>query len=517
MKTLYVCFVLAAVVGLAPLGGISFYETSSDIAGITPAVAGADFDPLSDIEVTVEIEQIRSLVADDVASVTIDKIDPLSDPDFYVKVYINGEEFVSPIWRNQKYVYEGWSATADVPDDEALVDVVIELWDNNMGLDRLCDLDSNEDGYPYSYTVNLTYSIQTGSWFGDDYVAHEIRHWDDEDVSGYGRLNGCDDNSIYQDNRDCELWFDISQSDPDGDGIPYWTEVNVYGTDPEVDNTGEDADGDGVPIEWEHRWGHAIDVNWRRDEVEYFWFYDPFVADEHDELDPDNDGLTNVEEYLTSQWDSDPFRKDLFIELDQMEAGNDGEKASMLTTGAKERLRTAYDKYNIVYHLDDGSMGGGEMIPFDLETGGRELREDYYTDYFLHGGENEWRQGIFHYGVVVWDAGFNGYAIRRDMWQISARYIEEKTRQLFFIDEDIVYASVYMHETGHSLAIWNPGVDNHNAMYPWQPEYWKYRPYRSCMNYGYTYTFVDYSDGSRGMNDFDDWSDLKLSYFDDYY
>ena len=514
MKTVYLCIIAAAIIGMAPLSGIALYE--NEHGSVIDAAAGDDdLDPLSDVEVIVCIEKIRSLEADDLQSEPIDWIDLVSDPDFYVKVFINGEEFVSPVWRNQKYVYEEWSATADVPDDEEFVDVVIELWDKNPGLDRLCDLSINDARYPYSYTANLTYSIKTGHWCGDDYVPYD-ENWCGPDRSGYGRLNGCDDNSQYQHDRDCELWFDIRQSDPDGDGIPYWTEENVYGTDPEVDNTGEDADGDGVPIEWEHKWGHTFEWDWWDDEVEHVWVYDPFVAENHSELDPDEDGLTNVEEYLTSQWGSDPFRDDLFIELDQMKAGSDGQQASILTEGAQERLRTAYDKHNIVYHLDDSCMGGGEMIPFDLETGGRELREDYYQDYFLHDGENEWRQGVFHYGVVVWDAGFNGYAIRRDMWQISAKYIEEKTRQLFFVDEDIVYASVYMHETGHSLAIYNPGVDNHNAMYPWQPEYWKYRPYRSCMNYGYTYTFVDYSDGSRGMNDFDDWSDLDLTYFDDY-
>jgi len=75
-------------------------------------------------------------------------------------------------------------------------------------------------------------------------------------------------------------------------------ETNVYGTDPEVDNTGEDIDEDGVPIEWEHRWG-----------------YDPLTADNHAILDPENDGINNIEEYLTSQWYSDPFRRDLFLEL----------------------------------------------------------------------------------------------------------------------------------------------------------------------------------------------------------
>jgi len=512
MKTVYLCIIVAAIIGMAPLGGVSLHESMSSPAADVPAVGDGDLDPLSDVEVTVDIKKIRSLEADDVQPETIDGIDPLGKPDFYVKVFINGEEHVSPVWRNQKYVYEEWSATADVPDDVEYVDVVIELWDKNPGLDRLCDLSTNDAMYPYSYTVNLTYSIKTGHWCGDDYVPYE-EYWCGPDRSGYGRLNGCDDNSQYHHDRDCELWFDIRQSDPDGDGIPYWTEANVYGTDPGVDNTGEDADGDGVPIEWEHTWGHALVVNWWRDTIYPVWYYDPFVAENHSELDPDGDGLTNVEEYLTSQWGSDPFRDDLFIELDQMEADNNGEPASVLPEGAKERLQTAYDKHNIVYHLDDGCMDGGEMLPFEEETGVEELREGYYQDYFLHGDKDNWRQGVFHYGLVIWDGGFNGYGIRRDMWQISARYVEQKCRQLFFVDEDIVYASVFMHETGHSLNIRNPGVDNFDAIYPWQPEYWKYRPYRSCMNYGHTYTLVDYSDGSNGMNDFDDWDTLDLTYF----
>ena len=515
MKTWLLCVLAATIFVIAPLASISLQGNEHDsLRKDSCIVSDDDLDPLSDVEVTVDIQKIRSLETDDVRPITIDKIDPLSDPDFYVKVFINGEKFISPVWQNQKYVYGEWSATADVPDDEEFVNVVIELWDKNHGQDRLCDLNINDKMYPSSYTVNLTYSIKTGHWCGDDYVSYE-GYWCGPDRSGYGRLNGCDDNSQYQHDRDCELWFDIRQSDPDGDNIPYYTEVNVYNTDPTVDNTGEDADDDGVPIEWEHKWGHSLVVNWWQDTIYPIWLYDPFVWEDHEHLDPDNDGLTNIEEYLTMQWGSDPFRDDLFIELDQMESGNDGEPASLLSKGAKERLQTAYDKHNIVYHLDDGCMGGGEMIPFEPENDWEELREYYYQKYFLNDNQDNWRQGIFHYGLVIYDGGFNGYGIRPDTWQISTKYIEEKCRQLFFIDEDIVYASVFMHETGHSLNIRNPGVDNFDAMYPWQPEYWKYRPYKSCMNYGHTYTFVDYSDGSRGINDFDDWNNLDLTYFND--
>jgi len=34
------------------------------------------------------------------------------------------------------------------------------------------------------------------------------------------------------------------------------------------------------------------------------------------------------------------------------------------------------------------------------------------------------------------------------------------------------------------------------------------------VNYGYTYILVDYSDGSHGKNDFDDWHDLDLTFFE---
>lgn len=512
MKKIVVLAILFVAVIFLPINSISLFG-GKELKTNNMVKVEEDFDPLVDIVVTVEIKEIRSLETKYLGR-TIDKIDDFSDPDFYIKVFINGEEFKSPVWRNQKYVKPEWNVSLNVPDDEEFVNITIQLWDADVMGDKLCDIDNNYDEYPKSYDIDLIYSIKSGHWFGDDYISNE-NFWGYPDLSGYGRANGCDDNSIYQDNRDCEIWFDIYQNDYDGDGIPYWVEVNIFNTNPEEDNRGEDADGDGVPIEWEWKWGHYYEWYWWSGRLEDAWLYSPFIWENHSSMDYDNDGLNNIEEYLTSQWGSDPFRKDLFIELDQMEAGQNGEPASILPEGSKDMLRTAYDKHNIVYHLDDGCMGGGEMIPFSKEVSGKTLRESYYEKYFLHNGENEWRKGVFHYALIVYDAGFNGYAIRRDEFQISSKYIEEKCKQLFFVDRNIIYASVFMHETGHSLAISNPGVDNPDTMYPWKLDYWKYRPYKSCMNYRYTYILVDYSDGSHGMNDFDDWHDLDLSYFDE--
>jgi hypothetical protein len=457
------------------LGDMTVEETQQLVTGLE------DFDPLVDIEVTVEIKAIRALDKYDFPNKeTFEKVDLFSDPDFFVKVIINGQEFVTNVWPNTKYIYNpNFTPTFDVPDDIEFVDITIQLWDSSPSGDRLCDI-GNED-----MDVDLTYSLKTGHWTGDDEIS---------DPSGYGRLNGCDDGSVNKRELDCELWFDIYQNDYDNDGIPYWTEVNVYGTDPEIDNTGEDADDDDVPIEWEWKWG-----------------YDPFESNNHNDIDLDDDGIDNEEEYLVSEWDSDPFRPDIYIELDQMEESPDGIK-SILTDGARELLYTALNRYNIALHIDDGNMGGGEMIPFDEDVSGAQL-DSIYWNYFLHGDQNNWRQSVFRYGLIVYWPGRAGFMFGSGAFVLSSRITEAKVIPKVEKMRSMVYASVYMHELGHTLRIHNNGVDNGGTMNFWNPIYWLYGPYKSTMNYRYTYRLVDYSDGSRVGADFNDWEQMDLARF----
>jgi len=481
-----------------------------------------DIDPLVDLAVTVKIKEIRAL----------DKIDLVGDPDFYVKMFINGVEHTSPIWHNQKYVKPNWSITQDVPDNEEFVNITIQLWDWNLGKDKMCDISINDQANPNKYYVALFYNLKSGHWMGDDYIYPRSIIFD---LSGYGRLNGCDDNSIYQNDKDCELLFDISQNDYDGDGIPYWTELNVFHTDPTVDNRGEDADHDGVPIEWEYEWGHSFGYNHSSGEIENRWMYDPFVWEDHRNLDSDDDGLDNVEEYLASQWGSDPFRKDIFLEIDQMELGPNGEGV-YIPELSKDLIRDAFSKHNIVLHIDDGSMGGGELVLFDNSTTDEEL-QDIYFNYFLHGDPNNWRRGAFHYAIIAYHsaryAGFvfgttaDGENYTLDSLQISTDMHEtfpfknpiyNSLRRKSFNREyqrEIVYAGAIMHETGHTLGVgsWNaPGCDNPLSVFP-KRDWWKFHSYRSCMNYDNTYYLVDYSDGSHGKNDFDDWGNIDLTFF----
>lgn len=465
------------------VGIVALFVLSATMVVSSAQTSGKqDFDPLVDVEITVDIQTIRAFDKYESQLHRLEYVDLTSDPDFYVKVFVNDQEFTSEIWHDTKYLYDTpFSVTVDVPDDEEMVDVIIQLWDWNENGDRLCDIgDETQD-------ASLMYSIKTGHWTGDDEL---------QDPSGYGRLNGCDDGSMYRHERDCEIWFSIYQNDFDSDGIPYWTEVNEYGSDPMIDNTGDDDDFDNVPIEWEWKWG-----------------YDPFQIENHASLDPEGDSIDNVEEYLTTEYSSDPFRKDVFTELDQMSASPDGEE-SLLPEKAKELLFTVFNRQNIVYHLDDGrfQQSGSEMIGFDELTSRGELNSIYYQ-HFLNGPN--WRRGVFHYGVLVYQyEEVNGCAFGSNCFQVSSAGMEEKANE-FFLDRDIVYASAYMHETGHTFGFWPIPGHNQWSKYPWQIGWWMNRPYKSCMNYGYMYTTVDYSDGSRLFGDYDDWERMDLSYFED--
>jgi hypothetical protein len=455
-------------------------------------IGNDDLDPLVDVEVTVEIQKIRTFDKYDKQLNILpynfqifprrEYVDENSDPDFYLKVFINGEEFISNTWEDTKYIYSpDFSPTLNVPDNQEFVDITIQLWDANEDEDVLCDIGNEE------YDVDITYSIVTGHWTGEDYIG---------DPSGYGRLNGCDDGTIYKRDRDCELWFNVYQNDYDGDNIPYWTEVNVYGTDPEFDNTGEDTDNDDVPIEWEWKWG-----------------YDPLVSVNHRYLDPDKDYINNFEEYLTCQWESDPFRKDLFIELDQMEESPDGEK-SIFPEESKELLYTTYNRQNLVYHMDDGKWeeSGTDVVPFDDDTSWWELN-NIYSQYFLHGDQYNWRRGIFHYGLLIYNFdGPPGITFRPNSFVISSKGLEKKARNPVF-ERDEVYASCYLHETGHTFDLWPCPGHNRFSTSPFRLGWWLCRNYKSCMNYGYMYYTVDFSDGTHGNNDYDDWERMDLSHF----
>jgi len=469
----------------------------------TPVTGGphTNYTPFAnETTITVTITQIRSL----------DVI--LRKPSFQVDVIINGVHHESPIYENQPYVYTPWTTNMTVPSDNDWVNITIALKDTRSN--KLCDLSGcHEQANHYNDTVaNLYYSIKTGHWVGDDWAFYwdeghngtdyQPEHeWIGFDPSGYGRLNGCDDNSINQLDRDAELYFTITQNTPAPDGIPYWLKTQIYHLDPATDYTGYDPNNDGIPLTWDWKWG-----------------YDPFANDSHAALDEDYDGLNNTKEYRVSQWGSDPFKKDLYIELDRMADSPRGEQ-TLLADEPKELIRTCFAQHNIDFHLDDGSMGGSDIIPFQESSSQRDLQNDY-LHYFLHDNLSNYRRGIFHYGLMVYNASyggfnfFNGILPYFDCFQVSSKRMNTKIFPKTARKAVLVYGSAYMHELGHNIGLDAfTGIDNPNTAMPWQRDWWKYRPYVSIMNYGYMYAMIGYSDGHRGKNDYNDWTHIDLGMF----
>jgi hypothetical protein len=415
-----------------------------------------DYDPLVDVTISVDILAIRAL----------DAIDSSSDPDFFLKILINNATFISPVWENTRYLYNCFSATADVPDDVAFVNVTIQLWDKNTDQDTLCDISKTPNGNHSGWDIHLQYDIRIGRWSGDNNY---------NDITGYGRVSGSADGSIDINENDAELWFEIHQNDYDNDTLPYWVETNIYGTDPTNDDTGSDTDSDGIPIEWEHRFG-----------------YNPLIWDNHRMMDTDQDSLNNIEEFQTYDFGSDPYNR------------------------------------NIIFHFDTGEVNGGEIIPYDLKTDFDELRA-IWTTYFLHNNTGNWRRGVFHYLIFVHDQTPKGFAFSGDVspywgyipgtdaFALANTLVAKRSQKMPLKTTDYIVASLIVHEMGHNFGIrfGQPfGCDNRLTNSPFKIGWFIWRNYKSIMNYRYTYTILDYSDGSHGKRDYDDWDHIDLGYFE---
>ncbi len=321
---------------------------------------------------------------------------------------------------------------------------------------------------------DIFYDLATGGWFGDDLL---------RDDDGYGHIKY----SNY------EIWFDITYNDYDNDGLTYWEEVNIYHTDPYLSDYGIDYDGDGISIEWEDKYG-----------------YEPFDREDHANLDPDNDGLNNLEEYYMSYNLSNPFAKDIFIEIDYM-------PQYKIYNESIQILCDAFSEHSITLHIKVDNL-----LPYREKIYYKEAR-DFYWDYFLGGDVNSPKHGVYHYLILVAYGPvsrggnvFVGYD-NCDSILLSCQYIND-----WRVGEKrkIAYASLLMHELGHNLGLFEDdfgGIDNESCNAPWLSGYWKYANYKSCLNYRYSFSLVDYSDGSHGINDFNDWEKIDLSFFKNSY
>ena len=169
------------------------------------------------------------------------------------------------------------------------------------------------------------------------------------------------------------------------------------------------------------------------------------------------------------------------------------------------------------------------MLPFDDYTS-REEAIEIYNNYFIKNESESWRRSVFHYGINVNFSKPAGYAFQGDKkngWGygpgtncfIICRMLIDVYEQSYWVtdDREYLYASNIMHEMGHNFGFrfGRPfGVDFPKSGLPWRLGFWLFRNYKSIMNYRYTYNIFDYSDGSHGKRDHDDWEKIDLSYFE---
>jgi len=345
--------------------------------------------------------------------------------------------------------------------------------------------------------IHITYDYRTGCWTGDDFF---------RDNDGYGHYVG-----------ECfEVWFNVYQTDFDHDGIPYWTEVNVIHTNPHVDDSKLDPDKDGIPTSWEWKWG-----------------YDPFIWDDHTTLDPDIDGIENIEEYQMFKWFANPFSQDIYIEVDGMEKNRILDQDHILYEESQQIIIERFCSHGINVYIDDGwpggpINGGGELLShiktISWDSG---MMLQFYNNHFA-----DERKGIFRYLLMCHSGvfpmmAFSGNTVFNSYdTMIVGTFIYQKL--LMPRTQRLLLAATVLHELGHTLSIAPytiEGCDNisfaldvssiKQLIDGWRNYKNEWDNYKSVMNYRYmiNVNLVDYSDGSHGYNDQNDWEKFYLPFF----
>jgi len=311
-------------------------------------------------------------------------------PSFYYIVNVDDKESNSEGNVGQQGVYTDWDTFGEesvvsfyVKEEQETSSVVISIIEQTTSGLLFKRTNDNE-----KEKISLIYDYRTGRWDGKDDSFM--------DSDGYGHYVG----------ETFEVWFNIYQMDYDHDGIPFWTEVNVYGSDPTVDDRELDPDGDGIPSAWEWRWN-----------------YDPFVWNDHKNLDPDVDGIQNDEEYQMRKRLADPYQPDMYIEADRMEKKGFLDMEHVFYKESQQMIIERFAQHGINVYIDDGWKGnpvngGGDMLPFHVyldDVIGKQMLKFYNHDF------PDERKGIFRYLIAGYK--YSGFITAVDYNMFDAIHI----------------------------------------------------------------------------------------------
>jgi hypothetical protein len=490
--------VMALLVIAGVIVYIDYFDTEEEIPAETPETIEVDdrISPYTNQGLIVEVNRIRNRGLMDI--ILRSGSGWRKTPSFYWIVNVDGKECNSKGNVGRNNVYTKWDTLGEeshasffIEEEQEKSEVTITIMEVvKTGLFKLRTEDVEKE------KIRLTYDYRTARWTGDD-------HFKDRD--GFGHYLG----------EDYEIWFNLYQIDYDNDGIPFWVETNVLDTDPTIDDSKRDPDNDGIPSNWEYRWG-----------------YDPLVWDDHEYLDPDIDGIENIEEYQMRKYFADPFQPDIYIETDGMEKKLINFK-HVFRKEAQQMIIERFALHGINVYIDDGwpdgpVNGGGEMLPFYNyidDVVGRQAQA-----FYEHNFADE-RKGIFRYVIIAHKhAGITFPCNNNAMDTILIGTGIKPTLRIklaFTLRRNqVAMGKSVLHELGHSLGLMPyafPGNDIMSpigARYPnMDPDdYEKYlNQYYSIMNYNYIfmdYKLFDYSNGENGEPyDQNDWDHLYLPTF----
>jgi hypothetical protein len=491
IKIIIIALIVTAII--VSTGFLVFFDTSEEKEKSNDKITVIDdrISPLTNQGLILEIQRIRHRGL--LEEITKMGAGWKEKPEFYFISNIDGTEYVSKdvsaAGAESEILFNTWDTLLqenkimeDTKDGQSVSNVKLSFVEReSSGLFGRDSEDIVKD------EIEVTYDYRTGRWTGDDYFM---------DDDGHGHYLG----------DTFEIWFDIYQTGADSDGIPYWVEVNVLGTDPMVDDSKLDPDDDGIPTSWEWKWG-----------------YDPFSWDDHSRLDPDLDGIENIEEYKMSKYFSNPFQRDIYIEVDGMESTGLFDPAHVFYEESSQILCERFAQHGINVYIDNGwpdgpKNGGGELVPH-VET----ISQDsgMILQFYRHHFADE-RKGIFRYMLVGHNTGFCHPSVsnKYDTIAIDSSLNKLIRRQAFTgRSKRIVLATAAMHELGHSqgLGSWTfAGIDNRTIYSDKKAFLEKWDVYESVMNYNYIFdkNLLDYSSGENGAPyDQDDWSKLYLPTF----
>ena len=221
-----------------------------------------------------------------------------------------------------------------------------------------------------------------------------------------------------------------------------------------------------------------------------------------------------------------------------MEKGNTlFSKEHIFPKKSKWMIMDKFNEHYITVHIDDGwesglTNGGGEYLeyyeeyisPFDGIASG------FYKYHF-----SDERKGSFRYTFITHDAGWN-FPQDNKLWPdvISIPSNPSYFKDVYFPPaittrlRTLALSVALMHEVGHTLNLnpsYNAGIDNATqvgrndlaffAKLQGQTDARKYwDSYQSVMNYAKFGGYVlDYSDGTHGVRDTNDWEQIDVSYF----